>query len=305
MSSVLDICGKRIRVRGQFLRIAALDADGYQFVDEPESILQGLRKSGDRIDLFCFLQKLPESKPKYSYPMEWDNLAAIPLSTFDEWWNKQIGFKARNKAKQAEKKGVAVREVPFDDALVHGIWTIYNECPVRQGKPFRHYGKSVEMVREEESSYLEQSVFIGAFLGDELIGFVKLVSNETRSQAGLMNIVSMIQHRDKAPTNALVAQAVRACANRQIPYLVYSSFNQGKDKQEEQNSLSDFKERNGFQRIDLPRYYVPLTRWGAIAFRLGLHKKFTDHLPQPIATKVRDLRNSWYNRKLQSAAEAS
>jgi len=69
--------------------------------------------------------------PKYAYPMEWDNLAVPPVSTFEQWWMHQIGFKARNKAKQAERKGIVLREVPFDDALVRGIWEICNECPVR------------------------------------------------------------------------------------------------------------------------------------------------------------------------------
>src|SRR5439155_6343426 len=113
---------------------------------------------------------------------------------------------------RAEKKGVSVLEAPFDDALVQGISAIYNECPVRQGRPFRHYGKDIETVRKEEATFLDRSIFIGAFLGDRLIGFVKLVTDESRTQAGLMNIVSMVQHRDKAPTNALITQAIRSCA---------------------------------------------------------------------------------------------
>jgi hypothetical protein len=284
------------------LRIARLEAEKYQFLDEPEPVLRALRNLGIRIDLFTFMQRLPETSPKYAYPMEWDNLAALPVSTFDHWWTEQIGFKARNKAKQAEKRGVTLREVPFDDALVRGIWEIYNECPVRQGRPFTHYGKDLETVRREEATFLESSIFIGAFFEGKLIGFVKLVPDETRTQAGLMNIVSMIQHRDKAPTNALVAQAVRSCAERGISYLVYSNFAYGK---KQQDSVSDFKERNGFQRIDLPRYYVPLTRAGWVGFRLGLHRRFTDRLPEPLIARLRELRNAWYNRRLQPAMKAS
>src|SRR5207245_6382047 len=126
-------------------------------------------------------------------------------------------------------------------------------------------------VRKEAATYLDCSIFIGAFLGAKLIGFAKLTWDETRTQAGLMHIVSMVQHRDKAPTNALIAQAVRSCAERKISYLVYSNFAYGK---KQRDSLSDFKERNGFQRVDLPRYYVPLTRAVWIAFSLGLTLKF-------------------------------
>jgi hypothetical protein len=237
------------------------------------------------------MQKLPDTSPKFNYPMEWDNLAVLPITTFDDWWTKTIGFKARNKAKQASKKGVIVREAPFDDDFARGIWEIYNESPIRQGRRFPHYGKSFEQVRRMSSTFLDTSVFIGAYLDEKLIGFIKLTTDDDRTQAGMMHIVSMIRHRDKAPTNALVAQAVRSCADRGISHLVYSNFAYGK---KERSSLSDFKERNGFQRVDLPRYYVPLTGIGWAAFRLGLHHKFIDRLPEPLLAKARDFRYSWY-----------
>jgi hypothetical protein len=226
--------------------------------------------------------------------MEWDNFAVLTISTFEQWWTERLGFKGRNKAKQAEKKGVVVREVPFDDTLVNGICEIYNESPVRQGRPFPHYGKSIDVVRKMSATFLDTSIFIGAFLGDELIGFIKLTTDENQTQAGIMHIVSKIKHRDKAPTNALVAQAVRSCADRKIPYLVYSNFAYGK---KQTSSLSDFKERNGFERIDVPRYFVPLTALGRVAYRLGLHHKLADHLPGPVLLKAREIRDSWYNRK--------
>lgn len=302
MRSLIKVCGKEIRVTGHIIRTARLEADGYQFLGDPRLFLDELRRCGTRIDLVTFLQRLPETSPKYDYPMEWDNFAALAVTTFDHWWNDQIGFKARNKAKQAEKKGVVVREVPFDDNLVKGIWEVYNESPVRQGAPNKHYGKDIETVYREEATFLDSSIFLGAYFGDSLIGFIKMVHDETRTQAGLMNIVSMIRHRDKAPTNALVAQAVRSCAERGIPYLVYSKFAYGK---KQRSSLSDFKERNGFQQIDVPRYYAPLTRTGRTAYRLGLHKRFADHFPEPVLAKLREIRTSWYNRKAPSVTEAS
>jgi hypothetical protein len=291
-----------IRINGRLLRVARLDAEKFRFVDDPEPVLQDIRRSGARVDLFTFMQRLPETKPKYSFRMEWDNLAVIPLSSFENWWNKQIGFKGRNKAKQAEKRGVILREVSFDDELVRGIWQIYNECPIRQGKPFSHFGKDLETVRREEVTYLESSIFIGAFLEGRLIGFVKLLCDETGTQAGLLNIVSMIAHRDKSPTNALVVEAVRACTKRNIPHLVYSNFAYGN---KQQDSLSDFKERNGFQRVEVPRYYVPLSRLGAAALSMGLHHKFTERLPESWTAKLREYRNAWYSRKFQSATQVS
>ena len=292
-----------IKIAGRFLRVARLDAEKFQFLEEePGRVVDGLREAGVRVDLFTFLQKLSNTKPDFAYPMEMDNFAAIPISTFENWWTKQIGFKARNKAKQAEKKGVVLREVPFSDELVHGIWQIYNECPIRQGRKFSHYGKDVQTVHHDEATYLDKSVFIGAFLEDKLIGFIKMVWDESRTQAGLMNIVSLIQERDKAPSNALVAHAVKACASRGIAYLTYSNFSYGK---KQSDSLSDFKERNGFQRIEVPRYFVPLTPLGSLALRLGLHHRLSDRIPESLAEKLRELREAWYKRKFPTLTEAS
>jgi hypothetical protein len=296
MTSALMVCGRDINIRGRLLRVATIDGDSYLFLDNPRPIIESLLDSGTRIDLFTFMQHLPETTPKYSYPMEWDNFAALPITTFDQWWTKVLGFKGRNKAKQAEKKGVKVREIPFDEGLIQGIWKIYNECPIRQGKRFPHYGMRLQNVRPYASSFLDRSIFIGAFFEDALIGFAKLTIDETGTQAGLMHIVSLIQHRDKAPTNALIAQAVRSCADRHIAYLVYSNFAYGN---KQRDSLSDFKERNGFQRIDVPRYYVPLTRIGRLAFRMGMHHKLIERLPEPLIEKLRNYRADWYNHKLQ------
>src|ERR1700687_3514472 len=174
MHSFVRVYDRDIKVEGRLLRTGRVDGEKYCFLDDPEPVVDGLRKCPTRIDLFTFMQRLPETAPKYQYPMEWDNFAALPISTFDHWWTKQIGFKARNKAKQAEKRGVTLREIPFDGALVQGIWEIYNETPVRQGKRFPHYGMSVEQVHRYAATFLDRSVFIGAFLEDKLIGFGKL-----------------------------------------------------------------------------------------------------------------------------------
>jgi hypothetical protein len=298
MNSLIKVGQREIRVQGRLIRIARIKGEKYMFLDDPEPVIEGLRNCGSRIDLFTFIQRLPETLPKHAYPMEMDNFAALRVTTFDHWWMKQINCKTRNMARQVEKKGVVVREVPFDETLVKGIQEVYSESRVRQGQPNSHYGKDFETVYREEATFLDSSIFIGAYLGDQLIGFIKLVHDETRTQAGLMNVVSMVRHRDKSPTNALIAQAVRSCAERGISYLVYSNFAYGK---KQRSSLSDFKEHNGFQRIDVPRYYVPLTRAGRIAFGLGVHRGLADHLPEPMVAKLRELRAAWYNHQFPSA----
>ncbi len=291
-----------IKVEGQLVRTARVDGEKYLFIEDPEAVLIGIKKSGQRVDIFTFLQRLPDDTPKHRYLMEMDNLAVVPVSTFDAWWKHQVKDKTRNMVRRAEKAGVVVREIPFDGALVRGISSIYNECPIRQGKPFSHYGKDFETVYKEEATYLHNSIFIGAFLEDKLIGFVKLLCDQSGTQAGLLNIVSMVGQRDKAPTNALVAHAVRVCAERGIPYLVYSNFDYGK---KQQDSLRGFKQHNGFQKFNVPRYYVPLTAWGRAALTLGLHHSLADRIPEPVLAKARHLRAAWYNRKFQSATETA
>src|SRR5215510_3676341 len=144
----MNVCGKEIIVQGQLVRIARLAHERFEFLENPEAALMHLRQVGNGIDLFTFMQKLPHTSPEYSYPTEWDNVAALPVSTFEHWWTRQIDGKTRNMVRRAEKKGIVVREIPFDDALVCGIWEIYNECPVRQGRLFPHYGKDVDTVHK-------------------------------------------------------------------------------------------------------------------------------------------------------------
>jgi len=297
----LEVCGKELRIDGRLIRIGFIDGEGFQFLEDPEAALRSLRRSEDRIDLFTFIQRLSETPTKLNYPMEWDNMAALRVSTFDDWMTKQIDFKVRNKVRKATKNGVIVREVPFDDAYVQGIHAIYNESPIRQGKPFWHYGKDLETVYKMNATFMDRSIFIGAYFDGNLIGFVKLVFDENRSQAGLMQIVSMIGHQDKAPTNALIAQSVRSCAEREISYLWYANMSYGK---KQTDGLADFKRHNGFQKIELPRYFVPLTVAGRMALRLGLHHGISDWIPEPVAATYRRIRKEWYGRRISGLKNA-
>ncbi len=138
-------------------------------------------------------------------------------------------------------------------------------------------------------------------MDDHLVGFLKVVVDSHRGQASVLQILSMIRHRDKAPTNALIAQAVKSCAERRIPYIVYANFSYGK---KERDSLAEFKEANGFKRIEIPRYYVPLTVKGRVALALGLHHRLAERIPAPLLERIRQVRRFWYSRKLSVVKEA-
>jgi hypothetical protein len=292
----MELCTKDILIQGKLVRVGRIDGENYRFLADPADAIKVLQRSHKRIDLFTFVQSLSDTTPRFPFWMEWDNLAALEVRSFDDWMTSQIDFKTRNKVRKAEKKGIVVREVEFDEALVRGISGIYNEVPVRQGMPFWHYAKDLEAVRSINATFMERSVFIGAFCESKLVGFVKMVANEDWSQAGLMQILSMIEYRDKAPTNALVAQAVKSCAARGIRHLFYANFTFGN---KQADSLADFKRHNGFQKVDIPRYYVGLTVVGKAALRLGLHRSAIEWAPAPMIAAYRKARAAWLARGIK------
>ena len=296
----MEICGKEILSRGRLIRIAFLDGEGFEFLKDPDAAIKDLRKSVAGIDIFTFTQKLGDDKPKYTYPMEWDNFAALHVSTYDEWITRQIKPEVRTRIRKAAKMGVVTREVSFGDDLLRGILAIYNETPIRRGKPFPHFGIDLESLRKMKSTFLERSIFLGAFFEDTLIGFVKLVTDEDLSQAVPIHVLDMIQHREKCPMNALIAQAVRSCAERGISYICYGRIRGDKHGA----GHLRFRRYNGFQQVDFPRYYVPLTQVGHMALRFGLHHGIVDRLPKPMAATYRRIRSIWYARRFPSLGDA-
>jgi hypothetical protein len=162
---------------------------------------------------------------------------------------------------------------------------IFNEAPVRQGRKFWHYGKDFATVKAQFSRYVHRERMIGAYVGDEMVGFVML-GNAGRF-ALLGQILSSLNHRDRAPNNALIAKSVELCAKLGIEYLVYWYW--GED------SLAEFKRRCGFEPVTLPRYYVPLTLKGQLALRTGAHRGVAAMLPAGLKRTLKRWRSSWYS----------
>jgi hypothetical protein len=82
---VINVEGVSIRIEGRLLRIARLERERYEGLADPDAVIDGLRRCGRRVDLFTFMQRLPEIQPKYGHLMEWDNLAVLSISTFEHW----------------------------------------------------------------------------------------------------------------------------------------------------------------------------------------------------------------------------
>ncbi|HUL51234.1 MAG TPA: hypothetical protein VLU94_01485, partial [Candidatus Nitrosotalea sp.] len=170
----LSINGTRMRIDGRWIRSARLEEEWYEDVENPEALIQGLRASAERPDILTFWQRLPNIEPKFNYCMVHDAIAALPLKDYAHWWNKQIDAKIRNMVRRAEKKGVVVKATAFDDRFVAGITSLFNETPVRQGKKFWHYGKDFETIKREFSRFLFREEIFGAYVGDELVGFIMI-----------------------------------------------------------------------------------------------------------------------------------
>jgi hypothetical protein len=289
--SSISINNKLLVATGKLIKTVSVKDEEWiegQVINDPESFIAALKKSKLKADIFTFSQKLPHTKPMYRYYMEWDNLAVIPITSFAEWWTK-LPQATRKNVRRAEKKGVVVKVMDFDDELVKGIVKIYNESPLRQGRLFWHYGKAFDNVKMENSTYLDKSDFICAYHGNELIGFIKLVF--VGKEAKIMQIISMIKHQDKRPANALIAKAVEICDKKGMEFFIYCQYVYGKNIR---SPIIEFKDRNGFEKIDIPKYYIPLTKKGKLILNLKLHHRIVDMIPGKVYNTLLKIRSKWY-----------
>lgn len=292
----LRIGGRTIIVSGRWLRIARVRDEDWlegEVVDCPEEYIRKIKQEGLSADIFSFGQKVPNVQPKYCYPLEWDNVAAIPTIDYENWWEQRIPQETRKNVRRARKRGVVISEVQFSDQLMHGILEINNETPVRQGRPFWHYQKSFDVVRKDYATLLDRCEFIGAYYEDQLIGFIKLIY--MGEIAGILQVLCMNKHSDKRLANLLIARAVEICCTKGCKFLVYGKYIYGSNAN---SPLTEFKRRNGFEQILLPRYYVPLTAKGRVAVQLKLQLGLKRLLPQIVQDIALDLRSRWYEATL-------
>ena len=114
--------------------------------------------------------------------------------------------------------------------------------------------------------------------------------------ATLFHIISMNQHYDKRPMNALITKAAEICEQKKISQLIYGKFIYGNKRR---SSLVEFKRRNGFQQINFPRYYVPLTLGGEVFVRLRLYRGLSGLIPEPILQPLLSIR-AWYYKRISA-----
>jgi hypothetical protein len=275
-----------LTIRKKILFTIANDWEEYQKDIVPtEEFLEKLREK--RLDIFTFIERkwchtIPN--PSRLWLRASDNIALLKITTYEEWL-KNIGKKTRNMIRKAEKSGIKTEIAEPNEKLAKGIWEIYNETPIRQERGFPHYGTLLKDVRKNMLS-LQNSTYIGAHFQDELAGFIRLIQGDNITF--IDQILSLQKHWDKAVNNALVAKAVEVCADKDIKWLMYGRMGN-------HPTLDNFKLSNGCVKLELTRYYIPLTRKGKIAAKLGLHREIKDMLPQSMKYPLIPIYN-WISR---------
>jgi len=288
LRTVLDVDKdlKALNINKRKFFTIARDSWEYDRDSLPSDML--IYKLGERnVDIYTFIDRKWSrtiSNPSKRWKGTKDNIAFIEVTTYEDWLQK-IGKKTRNMIRKAEKSGIAVKTVEPDDSFVEGVWKIYNETPIRQERGFPHYGESLPHVTRELRS-TPNCTYIGAYLQEELVGFIQLVHGDNLSR--ISQILSMQIHWDKAVNNALVAKAIEVCATKKVRWIMYGRIGN-------HPSLDEFKKNNGFYKLELTRFYVPITRRGRIAMALGLHKDLKDSLPQSMKYPLIPLYN-WVSR---------
>lgn len=290
-----EIDGRSFGIRGWPISVASLEDEWFEDLSDPVAAVRKLRQLSRPPDLLSFWQRPPDEVPRHRFHLEWDEIAALPVASYERWWTSQIECRARNQFRRAARKGVVVDEVAFDDCFVQGMTKIFNETPVRQGRPFWHYGKSFDTVKQQFSRFVHRESMVGAYLDGEMVGFLMLARAD---RFGAINqILSSLSHRDKSINNALVAKAVQICAERKLDHLVYALWSD--------SSLGEFKRRCGFRRMRLPRYYVPLSARGRLALACGAHRGWRAMLPPRLSSTLKQVRARWYARKALDASGVS
>lgn len=287
------IAGKEITVSGRLFRFAKLRHEQCDFVDDPVPWLKQARRERSFADVFTIVPELFEGRRDLPFPSEPLSLAVLPVESYAKWWD-DIGFKARNKARKGQKTGVELRNVQLDDSFARGVQSIYNETPVKQGRKFYHYGKDAQAIKEELSSFLERCILVGAYHGEELIGFMKLFRGKDVLRT--IHIIASIKHRDKCAMDALIARAVELCDQEKVGHLQYGSWTDG--------GVGVFREKYLFQRMEVPRYFVPLNFRGRLALGLKLHRPVRERVPKRLLGPLMSLRSKWYSLRFHRGQAA-
>ena len=113
---------------------------------------------------------------------------------------------------------------------------------------------------------------------------------------GTITQILSVEALRQAADNAMIAKAVEICASEGKSHFIYGSY----VYYDSNSSLTEFKRRNGFEAVPLPRYYIPLTLRGRVALKLGFHRGLAANTPKPIMKAFLRARKLWTERRVKS-----
>jgi hypothetical protein len=292
----LDVGGDTLIAKGKLIRVAEIHAEEWleTGIRNPHGCIEALKSEHGRTlraDIFSFSERIPVAKPTYEFLLDWESMAVARVASFKGWWDS-LPQESRKNVRRAEKRGVIVEVRDLDDRLVEQIVDVNNDSAVRQNTTFVHYGKSFDQVKRDQSTFLDRSDFICAYLGEELIGLLKLVYRQR--SAAILQMLPKASRQDARPANALLAKAIELCEQKQVEYLIYGKYRYGNQGM---TSLGEFKKRNGFVEVLVPRYFVPLTMKGRVGMALGIHHELVRILPRSVVRLGRRARARWHVAK--------
>jgi len=269
-----------IIIEGKFPKFVRLRNEWCEEPEEPEELIASLNQQEINADILTFRQLLPATEPKYNYYYILDPLAVIPVSTYDDWFTKQVKSNVRSNIRKSVNRGVESRVEEFDEDMINGIVELVNDTPIRQDRKYTYFGYNYEKIKETFAPGSYYCEYIGVYYENKLIGFTKLLfAGQCSHNFGM---ISKVEHRDKAPQYALISKSIERTALRKTPFLLYGQWVEG--------GLGQFKKHIGCQLIEVPKYYIPLTAKGNLVIKLNLHLGFRNLLPRKISNLLKSLR---------------
>jgi len=290
---MLYIDNHEIAIKGRFPKIAKLRHEWFESLSDPPATIEKLRAVGASADIFTFVPETCEGWPVYPYYCENTGIAVLKIKDYDNWWDG-LHYKTRNKVRRGRKSGVTLRQAKLDEEFAQGVEAIYNESPIRQGRKFIHYGQTAASIMEELTSFSDRTYLIGAYYGNELIGFMKLIQGNNVLRT--VHFIAKLSHREKPVMDALIAEAVALCDKNKTSHLQYGSWADG--------GIGVFREKHGFVKLEVPRYYVPLNLRGQVLLQAGLHRPVQDRLPKSWRETMMGIRSRWNSFRHESSRSA-
>jgi hypothetical protein len=77
----LEIAGQTYTISRGPANVVQLEDEWYEDVHDPLAVAAALKAARTKVDLFTFWQRLPDTEPHFCFPIEWESIAAMPVTS--------------------------------------------------------------------------------------------------------------------------------------------------------------------------------------------------------------------------------